>query len=97
MTKKIVERCVIDTKPGSAEIYIDLFPKFRDMLMSVPGAIATRLLLSQNNASRFLLEMEFESQESKNLFISHPHMKSWAKEFWEHVEHETIIYYDEVG
>ena len=97
MSEKIVERCFIDMKPGGGQVYIDLFPKFREMLMSAPGAIATRLLLSKEKPDSFLVEMEFESQKSKDIFIAHPDLKAWAEEFWKHVEHETIIYYNDVG
>ena len=97
MSEKIVERCYIDMKPGGGQVYIDLFPKFKEMLMSAPGAIATRLLRSKEKPESFLVEMEFESQASKDMFIAHTDLKGWAGEFWPHVEHEVIIYYDSVG
>lgn len=97
MSQAVIERCFIDMKPGKGQVYIDLFPKFREMLMSAPGAIATRLLRDKAKPDSFLVVMEFESMASKDIFIAHPDLKEWAEEFWKHVEHETIIYYDEVG
>jgi len=97
MSDPIIERCFIDMKPGKGQVYIDMFPKFREMLMSAPGAIATRLLRDKEKPDSFLVVMEFESREAKDIFIAHPDLKAWAEEFWKHVEHETIIYYDEVG
>lgn len=97
MSEEIIERCFIDMKPGEGDVYVEMFPKFRDMLMSAPGAIATRLLRDKKKRDSFLVVMEFESQASKDLFMKHPDLPAWAEEFWKHVEHETIIYYDEVG
>jgi heme-degrading monooxygenase HmoA len=97
MSEKIIERCFIDMKPGEGQVYIDMFPKFREMLMSAPGAIATRLLRNKEKADSFLVVMEFESKGSKDIFMQHPDLPAWATEFFKHVEHETIIYYDEVG
>lgn len=97
MSEKIIERCFIDMKPGQGQVYIDMFPKFRDMLMSAPGAIATRLLRAKEKPDSFLVVMEFESQQSKDIFIAHPDLKDWATEFFKHVEHEVIVYYDDVG
>jgi heme-degrading monooxygenase HmoA len=93
----IVEHAYLEMKPGGGDRYIAMFPEFREILMSLPGAIGTRLLRNQAKPEHFICRMQWESKAAKDVFIADPRLKPWADEFWKHVVHETIDYFDEVG
>jgi heme-degrading monooxygenase HmoA len=97
MSEMIIEQAYIDFKPGAGHIYVEMFPEFKKLLMSLPGGIATRLLRNQAKADSFICCMQWESKAAKDLFIADPRLKPWAEEFWKHVARETIDYFDEVG
>lgn len=93
--RPIVERCYIDLKPGEGHFYVELWPEFEEILMSLPGAVAARLLRSQTKPDSFVCCMEWVSKEAKDTFIADPRLKPWAERFWPHVANEVIEYYDD--
>jgi heme-degrading monooxygenase HmoA len=97
MSKMIIEQSYIDIKAGMGDRYIAMFPAFKAILMSLPGAISTRLLRNQAKADSFICCMQWESSEHKQIFIADPRLKEWAVDFWPLVADEKIDYFDEAG
>jgi heme-degrading monooxygenase HmoA len=97
MSEMIVEQAYLDFKPGEGHYYVEMWPEFKALLLSLPGGIAARLLRNQAKPDSFVCCMQWESKAAKDVFIADPRLKAWAAEFWKHVAHETIDYFDEVG
>ena len=92
----IIERAFIDIKPGEGDRYAEIFAEFRQLFMSLPGAVETRLIRDQVKPDSFVLAMEWESKEARALFIADTRRKPWSATFRPLVAQETIAFYDEV-
>ncbi|WP_242128676.1 antibiotic biosynthesis monooxygenase [Sphingobium sp. Sx8-8] len=96
-TGPVIERAYLDMKPGGGANYIALWPEFREILMSLPGAVSCELLRSHAKAESFVCCMQWESKAAKDIFIADPRLKPWAQRFWPNVDHEVVEYYESVG
>ena len=97
MSSMVIEQSYIDIKPGEGHRYVAMFVEFRQILMSLPGAVSTRLLRNKAKDDSFICCMQWESMGAKDIFIADPRLKAWAVDFWPLVAAETIDYFDEVG
>ncbi|SEK05075.1 Antibiotic biosynthesis monooxygenase [Sphingobium sp. AP50] len=97
MHEKLIEHSHIVIKDGQAERYIELFPTFRDIFFSHPGAVSLRLLRDKAVENAFVCAMEWESAASKQLLIKSPEIKAWMEIFWPLVGNEKNSYFEDVG
>jgi quinol monooxygenase YgiN len=97
MPDHLIEHSHIQIKNGQAERYIELFPTFRSIFFSHPGAVSLRLLRDKASESAFICSMEWESATAKELLIKSPEIKAWMEIFWPLVGNEQNSYFEEVG
>ena len=93
----IIEQAYIDMKEGKGERYAEMFPHFKELFMTLPGAVSARLLRDQKRPDTFVAQLQWESQEARDIFVADPRRKPWSAEFRPMVEHETISFFDEIA
>ena len=93
----IIERAYLDLHPGDGDHYVDMFPDFKRLFMTLPGAVGTRLLRDQSKQDSFVLAMEWDSKRARDLFVADVRRKPWSATFRHLVARETIAFYDEIG
>lgn len=96
-TGPVIEQAYLDLKPGGGDIYISKWPAFREILMSLEGAVSCRLLRNHAKPESFICCMEWVSKEAKAVFAADPRLPKWAEDFFTLVDNEVIEYYEEVG
>lgn len=97
MSEALIEQSRILIKEGEGDNYVSLFPRFKRIFLSHPGAVSVRLLRDRTAKSKFLCAMEWESPAAKALLLADPAIKEWMTVFWPLVENEENHYFDEVG
>lgn len=96
-TGRVIEQAYLEMKTGGGAIYISLWPEFKAILMSLPGAVSCRLLRNHAKDESFICCMEWESKAAKDIFIADPRLMPWVQRFLPNVQNEIIDYFEEVG
>ena len=97
MSEKLIEQSRIVIEDGQADRYVELFPIFKGIFFSHPGAISLRLLRDKTVENGFVCTMEWDSAAAIECLISDPAIKDWMEVFWPLVSSEVNHYFEEVG
>ena len=73
----ITEFGEMEIKPGLEQEFIDGVENCKHMLFGSPGCHGVKLFRSQENPSRFLLDVKWQDLESHRAFKESPGIQQW--------------------
>jgi quinol monooxygenase YgiN len=87
----------LEIKAGKEESFMASFASFRDIFLSLPGGLLTRLLRDQAAPASFSLLLQWETKDAQKLCESDDRFKVWFAQVLEALAGKPRAhYFDEV-